>query len=897
MNGVRRFLGGGSQPTPSVPPLQPVFASQSPPTPDTPPPPPPASSKPSWPPQSSPPTTPADAKSTGGTPGLVIRKDRSKPSQPASEQTPASALVRSSTSASTPASTRSPTGSIASLNVASPTRKVVRNGTAKLLGSPSPSLSRIPPPSLEQPTSSEEGSLGWKGSSELVNIRDELLMSLLTSEAVVDSRECEILSAEEVEELKKEFHVLKIRLTAMQKKMALETKIRDAALSLSRVNAAHKKVSKQTEEQLEAAERKVEMVQKELWRVSERTGEVRRKLLEHRAGVLGYSMHNMEKKIHPALSSISELDTSRAITPNRNSTISSVASVPSTPSKFDGAHLFAGHTNAQVPKAPSDIATLEANLRAATESLNATNKKNAKLARELSHLRLEKEQIETTMCMELQNAEETVAALEKELPRFEEIQARCDELTKEREEWEADRQKLVAREREVERLEKRLEVLEEKSGEATEMERRLTSIQEKAEREVQQNSESLSALQVEYEEARANWQAERTVMGDELDQLRGGGEVRAELDAAIETLHMLMQHHDVDHSSGDPSLQALLASIGAHLENVTTIVKEHGDFREQIVSQLQEELEASRRERDDAKREALALGTRVKELTAPSIYNGPPIEYKCEVADVVALLQPVWALLPAPELRSATLSTPRHLRLASTASSTGGPHPKSGLPSLSDMDIRSLKALYDPKSSKTAVGGPFSLDAFVARVQSLVIDDRALIERLIRFAQAHDLLKKNAERVQKLAEDSNAVLETYQKQVVALDEQNFALQKKQVALMNEIQDLQSAVDRAVAAKRDVEMHVADQAETCRQLTEANNVLSAKTLTLAQEAASAPEMARKQLEECQKALREAQDEVEAMRTSEHTQRIALLDELNSMQTENGNLRAQLRALKK
>jgi hypothetical protein len=119
--------------------------------------------------------------------------------------------------------------------------------------------------------------------------------------------------------------------------------------------------------------------------------------------------------------------------------------------------------------------------------------------------------------------------------------------------------------------------------------------------------------------------------------------------------------------------------------------------------------------------------------------------------------------------------------------------------------------------------------------------------------------------------------------------------------MNEIQDLQAAVERAMAQKREMEMHAADQAETCRQLTEANNALSAKTLSLAQEAASAPEIVRKQLErqltECKEALREAQEEVDAMRTSEQTQRIALLDELNSMQTENANIRAQLRAIKK
>jgi len=45
--------------------------------------------------------------------------------------------------------------------------------------------------------------------------------------------------------------------------------------------------------------------------------------------------------------------------------------------------------------------------------------------------------------------------------------------------------------------------------------------------------------------------------------------------------------------------------------------------------------------------------------------------------------------------------------------------------------------------------GAFSVETVVQRVQALMIlDDRALMhsERLIRFAQAHDSLKKNADR-------------------------------------------------------------------------------------------------------------------------------------------------------
>ena len=46
----------------------------------------------------------------------------------------------------------------------------------------------------------------WKRSSNMVDTRDELLMSLLASEAIVDSYDYEILSSEGVEELKKVRH-------------------------------------------------------------------------------------------------------------------------------------------------------------------------------------------------------------------------------------------------------------------------------------------------------------------------------------------------------------------------------------------------------------------------------------------------------------------------------------------------------------------------------------------------------------------------------------------------------------------------------------------------------------------------------------------------------------------
>lgn len=58
-----------------------------------------------------------------------------------------------------------------------------------------------------------------------------------------------------------------------------------------------------------------------------------------------------------------------------------------------------------------------------------------------------------------------------------------------------------------------------------------------------------------------------------------------------------------------------------------------------------------------------------------------------------------------------------------------------------------------------------------ARVQALIVDEHVLMERLIRFAQKHDLLKKTGERAQKLTQDSNSALETYRRQVCTREEQ------------------------------------------------------------------------------------------------------------------------------
>ena len=115
--------------------------------------------------------------------------------------------------------------------------------------------------------------------------------------------------------------------------------------------------------------------------------------------------------------------------------------------------------------------------------------------------------------------------------------------------------------------------------------------------------------------------------------------------------------------------------------------------------------------------------------------------------------------------------------------------------------------------------------------------------------------------------------------------------------LDEVAQLQEVLDRLETERQELEEQVAEQVETCRQLTAANASLSAQSLSLADEITLATNAVRKQMEtqlaQAESKLAKANEEIEAMMMSEQTQRVALLEELNAAHTENENLRAQLR----
>ena len=403
--------------------------------------------------------------------------------------------------------------------------------------------------------------------------------------------------------------MLSTRLAAMTKKLALETKIRDAALSLSKANASYKNVSKQTTEQLDTANRKVEQAQKDLWSVSERTNEIQRKLLEHRAGVLSYSVRSLEKKAAPDGDSSTSGYSSPSRSVQMSPTASSVTSMATTSSKGRFEHFFAGHSDAVTPTTPrlpptmAEVAALEDKLKAATAALEAATVKQGEMTRELSLLRLEKEQIETSLGMDLQTAEETIAELEQSAGRADDVDARVQELEAERDLWLQDQAELEQRRREVDTLERRLEVLEEQSGEVADMENAFAQEREELrgalaarERTLEQSQRQLAEVQTQWDAERASWLAEKAALQD-------GAQSKAQLAECSDALRDLMHTHGILLASRDPSLSGLVQSVALHMDDMRAKAEAHARAEDEWAA-LRTKLELDIRAGLD-KREAL----------------------------------------------------------------------------------------------------------------------------------------------------------------------------------------------------------------------------------------------------------------------------------------------------
>lgn len=231
--------------------------------------------------------------------------------------------------------------------------------------------------------------------------------------------------------------------------------MRDAARSLATLNAQTKSVSKQTQDQLDAATRRLEAAQADHARVRDRAAEVQRKLLEHRAAVLSAALRRAEDDSSASNSTHLSL-------PSMSPATATSATSVSTLSKFDGAHLFAGHVDAAPPVSPrgpasnAELEAMQERVRVAEAGAKEAAKKAAELGRDLGLLRLEKAEAETTAALEVQQAEEQVAELRREMAKVERERSRADDDA-----WDKEREELLRdiaeRDMQLEELQRRVD--------------------------------------------------------------------------------------------------------------------------------------------------------------------------------------------------------------------------------------------------------------------------------------------------------------------------------------------------------------------------------------------------------------------------------------------------------
>lgn len=144
-------------------------------------------------------------------------------------------------------------------------------------------------------------------------------MYLLTETAMGDSMNYEILSFEEVEDLKKERTLLSSRIEGTKRKLALEMKLRDAAQSIGRLysppsprnsgeyganglpsrsifgKSATSDALDKSDSELAVSQRKCEDLAQELWKLERRAQQISQRLLEHTSGVLQMTHKGLKK--------------------------------------------------------------------------------------------------------------------------------------------------------------------------------------------------------------------------------------------------------------------------------------------------------------------------------------------------------------------------------------------------------------------------------------------------------------------------------------------------------------------------------------------------------------------------------------------------------------------------
>jgi hypothetical protein len=367
----------------------------------------------------------------------------------------------------------------------------------------------------------------------------------------------------------------------------------------------------------------------ELWRVQERATNIGRRLLEHRAGVLGAALAETER------AALAQEQTGAA-TPVTVAASDGLRSPLSSPAlKFDGAHLFAGHQDAVVPGrthsrsatsvssagvSQKELEELEARLAVAEERAKEreVELENARMAAtaELEDVRTAAEQeladVRTADASELARVRERARDLEGRVAHLEgelesSAQRREDATGMEAARIRTLERKLLDTESEVKRAQAEAEV-----AAATWAVEKASWVSERE--EFEQEKGRWAGLSEALESERELWELER----EEL-----AAQAKDQIAEAADGLRGLIQRFDIPLFSRESGLAVLVDALGRYLE------KHNAQVSEQLLAAEVERRNAMARELEAAKAEIEARPSSVSAFSPLVLLSGQIIWTGC----------------------------------------------------------------------------------------------------------------------------------------------------------------------------------------------------------------------------------------------------------------------------
>ncbi|KAK4687380.1 hypothetical protein P7C73_g2748, partial [Tremellales sp. Uapishka_1] len=681
---------------------------------------------------------------------------------------------------------------------------------------------------------------------------DEMLMTLLAGQAAVDCETLPIAGWEEVESWKKELSLLSNRLDSLVARHQREVKILTAARTLQKLNNSNKRMSKQTMESLEQSEKRVESAEKEVLVLRDREAALRRRLMEHWSGVMAWEVRRLERVASETQARFNRQ--SRHMSSNKDKELQLARQIEQLESDLEGTNDREAGLQAELDRRAGRVVELEEMVvemgrreRAIEEEIRAMDQANNLLEREKQAWEGERGRWE----MEGRHWGEEKRSLEA---RYQNAEVEKKNLLEEREALNQDRQRL-------------LQVGTRSERDTVNMDRIKSSLGGiLGRREPVAESMVVDAL----EEVKSLVETRNREIGNLRDEVK---EVNMGLEAEIRRVSEDRDGWKARAERGDQGKRDEIAALERQLRSHSEQISDLSLRNESLSTSLTAAQQAvSKMSSPSSSESTSALQSKVAALTT-------------ELETIAGQFNSVWALLPHPDNR----------KMAGLVDITTGSSNSSLASPSKAINFAAMQQLYTPR------GGQFEgIDEMLNRVRGMVDDGKVLVERVVRLGKERELLKSNAVRAQKLVEDSRHSLETYQQQVAVLEDRLATTGSSESRFLDELNELRGALDRANVAKRQLEQSTRAQAETCDRLSEANDSLSARALTLAEDAEEEKRTLQRKLEgeieALKKKLRDAEEDVDEAHSKGQAQRIQLLDELNSLQAEVADLRRQLRAAK-